>query len=468
MCAADGTVNATLVLPQPIADELEVASRASLETAGVLLASVIQADGESLRLLGRRLIWVKDSFYLRRETDGLSIASEGYVQSLGTAEQLGAVALWTHTHPGGDARPLQSEHDRIVDGQIEELFRIRSGSAYYGILIVSPRPDGFTFAGYLRHQHGQKTPIGRLWTIGDRLRLTECFDAAVLPPQAMFDRNVRAFGGAVQRTLGEMHVAIVGCGGTGSVVAEQLVRLGVRRMTLIDPETLSDSNLTRVYGSTPPDVGRPKAEVLSDHLTRIAPDGRYEPIQSMVTVEATARCLIPSDVIFGCTDDNAGRLVLSRAATYLLTPVIDCGVVLSNDPAGRLTGIDGRVTVLTPGQACLVCRGRIDMARAAAEMMTPRERRRLEHEGYAPALGRVEPAVVAFTTSVGACAVSELLERLVGYGPAPRPSEVLLRCHEREVSTNICLPQAGHYCHPEAGKAGAGITDPFLEQTWPD
>ncbi len=467
MCAAGGTVNSTLVLPQPIADELEVASRASLETAGVLLASVVKVDGESLRLLGRRIIWVKDSAYLKRETDGLSIASEGYVQSLRTAEELGAVALWTHTHPGGHAQPLQSQHDRVVDGQIEELFRIRSGSEYYGVLIVSPRPDGFTFSGYIRHELGQKTRIGRLWAVGDRLRLTESFDTAVLPPQPVFDRNVRAFGGAVQRMLGEMHVAVVGCGGTGSVVAEQLVRLGVRRMTLVDPETLSGSNLTRVYGSTPADVGRPKAEVLADHLRRIAPDGRYEPIQSMVTVEATARCLFPSDVIFGCTDDNAGRLVLSRAATYLIVPVIDCGVVLSNDPDGRLTGIDGRVTVLTPGQACLVCRGRIDMARAAAEMMTPRERNRLEHEGYAPALGRIEPAVVAFTTSVGACAVGELLERLVGYGPTPRPSEVLLRCHEREVSTNVSLPRDGHYCHPESGKTGAGITNPFLEQTWP-
>jgi len=99
--------------------------------------------------------------------------------------------------------------------------------------------------------------------------------------------------------------------------------------------------------------------------------------------------------------------------------------------------------------------------------MTPEERRRLEGEGYAPALGRTEPAVVAFTTLVAATAVSELLERLIGYGPEPRPSEVLVRCHDREISTNAEAPRARHYCDVSSGKLGIGITDPFLEQVWP-
>ncbi len=86
----------------------------------------------------------------------------------------------------------------------------------------------------------------------------------------------------------------------------------------------------------------------------------------MVTLEPTARKLIGCDLLFGCTDDNAGRLVLSRLATYLMTPVIDCGVLITSDADGRLTGINGRVTVLSPGQACLVCRDRIDLRAPAA------------------------------------------------------------------------------------------------------
>jgi hypothetical protein len=270
----------------------------------------------------------------------------------------------------------------------------------------------------------------------------------------------------VQQVLASLSIAVVGCGGTGSAVAEQLVRLGVRSLTLIDPDHLSESNLTRVYGSTPEHVGQDKADVLAEHLTRIAPEARIRAIIGTINSERAARELIENDVVFGCTDDNAGRLVLSRFASYFLTPVIDCGVLLSSDGHDRLIGIDGRVTILTPGDACLVCRDRIDLARAQAEALPAGERVRLQREGYAAALPGVEPAVVSFTTAIAAAATGELLERLLGYGPEPAPSEVLARFHEREMSSNIAAPREGHYCDPQAGKLGRGETEPFLEQTW--
>ena len=261
-------------------------------------------------------------------------------------------------------------------------------------------------------------------------------------------------------------MAVVGCGGTGSVIIEQLVRLGVRQLCLIDPDTLTASNLTRVYGSFPKDIGKPKVNVSAAHVVRIAPDANVTVAQSKITLETTAKLLLDADVVFGCTDDNAGRLVLSRLASYLLTPVIDCGVLLSSGAEGELVGIDGRVTILAPGAACLVCRNRIDLQRAAAEMLSREEHRQLAAEGYAPALPNREPAVVTFTTQVAAAAVSELLERLIHYGPLPVPTEMLLRAHEREVSTNDQAPREGHYCHPESRKLGLGITEPFLGQTW--
>ncbi|MDE0231548.1 MAG: ThiF family adenylyltransferase, partial [bacterium] len=261
-------------------------------------------------------------------------------------------------------------------------------------------------------------------------------------------------------------VAIVGCGGTGSAVAEQLTRLGVRRFHLFDPKTLTESNVTRVYGSFPADIGKPKVNVVASHLSRIAPDAMVATERKKITLEATARRLGDVDIIFGCTDDNAGRLVLSRVASFFLTPVIDCGVLLSSGSGGVLNGINGRVTVLAPGLACLVCRERIDFQQAHVEMLSQDEHQRLVDEGYAPALPGVEPAVVAFTTQVAAAAVGELLERLIRYGPDPVPSEVLVRVHEREVSTNHQSPRDGHYCDPRTGKLGLGVTTPFLEQIW--
>ena len=455
----------TLVVPSDLGAEIERAAQDPLETAGVLLAKAIELPNGDFKFLAQEMHWVAASAYLVRRTDRLSIGSDGYVPSLARAEEFGSVAFWVHTHPNGGT-PRPSSHDRLVDGQLESLFRGRSNNAYYGALIFSSGDCGLTFTGHVDAEGSPPREVDRLWLVGDRFRSVRSFDSEVASVSAIFDRNVRAFGGAVQSTLSELRIGIVGCGGTGSAVAEQLVRLGVREISLVDPDRLSLSNITRVYGSTAADVGRPKVEVLAEHLRRIAPAGRFCQTQAMITVESAARQLMLCDIVFGCTDDNAGRLVLSRLPAYLLTPVIDCGVLLTSDSDGKLIGIDGRVTVATPGTACLVCRDRIDIRRASAELLTPEERRRRQDEGYAPALEGVEPAVVTFTTLVSATAVNELLERLIGYGPQPRPSEVLLRIHDREISTNAAQPREGHYCHPAVRKIGHGVSKPFLEMTW--
>lgn len=246
------------------------------------------------------------------------------------------------------------------------------------------------------------------------------------------------------------------------------MRLGVRHLRLFDADALTESNVTRVYGSTPADVGKPKVDILRKHLLAVAPDLTCEVFRSMITMERTARELVGADLVFGCTDDNAGRLVLSRFSTFFATPVIDLGVLLTSDNAGGLIGIDGRVTTLMPGAACLVCRDRVDLGRAAVELRTPEERQRLADEGYAPDLTGIEPAVVTFTSAVASAAITELLDRLIGFGPTPRPTEVLLRWHEREISTNQAKPRSKHYCDPASDKIAKGDTQPFLEQSWPD
>ena len=321
----------TLVLTDVLAAQIAHAAGHPLETAGVLLARLVDTPDGEIRLLAIEVLWVDESAYMDRQTDRLGIASHGYVPALGRAAEQRLVALWLHSHPSEIGIPMPSPADELVDRAIADVFRLRADTPWFGTLIISPRPGGFIFTGRLTYDGADSYPIGRLWQVGDDWRLQRAFDAEKPQIASLFDRSVRAFGADVQSTLGDLRVGVIGSGGTGSAVAEQLVRLGVRRITLIDADTLSASNVTRVYGSTPKDVGRPKVEILRDHLQRIAPDLVCDIHQSMITVERTARQLTKSDLVFGCTDDNAGRLVLSRLATYVLTPVIDLGVLLSSD-----------------------------------------------------------------------------------------------------------------------------------------
>lgn len=457
----------SLVLDEQIAYQLAAAAREPLETAGVLIVGVAESD-RGTRLIGRKYIPAPPHSYHRREDDGLVLNPAAWAPALAQAEALGGSAVFVHTHPGGVPEP--SRRDEGVDRDLAEPFRIRTGSPVYGSMVVSPAPDapGFAFTCAFEPKPGRRVGAKEMLVVGRRLRVVSAWGAD-LPhaSAALFDRQVKAFGGEIQGVLGRLRVGVAGAGGTGSAVLEQLVRLGVRDIVVADPDDLTESNVTRVYGSRAADVSEAKVNVQRRHLTAIAPDLSLRSLRPGSTSQSTARALAGCDVVFGCTDDEAGRIVLSRLAYYYLIPVIDCGVLLSSE-GGRLLGIDGRVTTMVPGQACLVCRNRIDLARAAAETLDAEQLRAQQREGYAPELAGQEPAVVAYTTSVAALAVGELVERLTGHGPDPAPSELILRLHEREISTNSRAPGSGHFCDPAAGRQGSGDVEPFLHWSWPD
>ena len=275
----------TLVLSDEMATELFDVTAAAVETACVLLARNVETPSGDVRLLGRALHWVPDDAYRRREATALSIASHGYVPALAAAEADRSVPIWLHTHPGGDSSPRPSEHDELVDQQIADLFRLRAASALYGAVVLA-RPGGRScFTGHIESDDG-RTAIDRLWITGRRFALIPNWLHDTAPPSDQFDRNIRAFGGDIQQVLGQLRVAVVGCGGTGSAVIEQLVRLGVRHLQLFDPDTLSAGNVTRVYGSYLDNVGEPKVTVSAAHVRRIAPDAEIKTVQAKITREA--------------------------------------------------------------------------------------------------------------------------------------------------------------------------------------
>ena len=199
----------TLVLPGRIEQEIRDSLQNPLEVAGVLLARRVEMGGD-VRLLARSLHWVCAEAYIEQAATHMLIRSEGYVPALGYAEVDGAVPIWFHTHPGSKGVPLPSPWDRKVDEDIADLFRLRSGSEFYGTLIASPRGKDFAFTGTLQSQSGKVTAIDRVWAVGERWGLTRALTSESLTPLEIFDRNVRAFGPAIQTIVGDIRIAIVG------------------------------------------------------------------------------------------------------------------------------------------------------------------------------------------------------------------------------------------------------------------
>lgn len=155
---------------------------------------------------------------------------------------------------------------------------------------------------------------------------------------------------------------------------------------------------------------------------------------------------------------------MNRLSYWHLIPFIDTGVIVRSDALGR-TEVTGRVTIVGPGNACLLCRGRLDPTVIAAEARPNEERIRLQQEGYVPGLGEPDPSVVTYTNLIAALATSEMLSRFFALGRGDAPSELLARITDRQIRGNTADPVDGHFC-ADPRQWGRGDQTPFLDLLW--
>ncbi len=432
------------------------------EQAAYLLCSHSFTPLES-RLLVRDVIPVSPAEIINASQHHMEIAPQSFMRAMKRADAGRMSFAFVHSHPDGIL-----EHSPQDDFTERSLFRTAytriGGQSLNASLVFSAadRPHARVW-----HQDGSTSPIEVIRSVGNRFRF---FDQRpqMSVDSVIFDRQIRAFGTEMQRLLKNRHFGIVGTGGTGSAVSEQLIRLGIGRLSLFEDQTLDASNVTHVYGSRMADVGLPKIEIIERLAREVGFGTEFRLFPDLITNRTTAGALRDCEVIFGCTDDEWGRSILCRIAVDYLVPVIDMGVKVDSNN-GTIASVQGRVTTLLPGSACLFCRGRITAEGVRAQVIesfNPKQAEELRRQHYAPELEDNAPAVIAFTTAVASTAVAELLHRLTGFMGADRvSSEVIHFFDETKMRTNQALPSAECSCGNRE-IWGRGDQEPFLGMLW--
>jgi hypothetical protein len=114
-----------------------------------------------------------------------------------------------------------------------------------------------------------------------------------------------------------LRIAVIGAGGTGSIECQQLAHLGAVWITVIDPDLVEETNLNRLVGSIPSDVGRPKVEVAARMIRTINPQATVIPLRADIVDEDVAKLIATFDFVLLCTDSckpgsgEPGRLSVS-------------------------------------------------------------------------------------------------------------------------------------------------------------
>lgn len=435
----------------------------TVERAAYALCGISVTDNET-RLLVRDIIPVVQDDIETASEIHMTIASRSFLRVMKKADETKQFFLFIHSHP--ENYELHSPQDDVEE---EKLFRtaytrIKTSGVHGSIVISAPNK-----------------PVGRIWldnntfvavdmirVIGNKFSFYSDF-TQIDPLHTLFDRQIRAFGDDLQKLLQVLHIGVVGVGGTGSAVTEQLVRLGVGTITVIDGQAFEKTNVNRVYGSSVDDERKEKVLIAESNATKINVGTHIFTVNKSIAYRSSFEHLKNCDIVFGCTDDDIGRSRLTRLAIFYQIPIFDMGVKIDSE-GGNIKSIQGRVTTLLNGCACLFCRDRISGRRIYEQSLAlsdPERLKELQRQGYADELETPAPSVIPFTTTIASLAVTEFIHRLTGFMGNDRETNEIIMFFDQTILRRNKLPSRQEcFCSHEDNIMRGDIV-PLLGSTWP-
>jgi hypothetical protein len=220
--------------------------------------------------------------------------------------------LKIHSHPSGyeDFSRTDEESDRRV---FESVYGWVDGDRPHASAIMLPHRAMKARAVLVG---GAFRPAHHVEVVGDDIQIWSTPGNGAAP--AFAQRHAQLFGPDTTALLGRLRIAVVGCSGTGSPVIEQLVRLGIGELVLVDPDHVEIRNLNRILGATMEDAleHRLKVEVLQRHIERIGLGTRVHAFGVPLDHRDAMRAVAAADLVVGCMDGVSGRHLLSRVARY--------------------------------------------------------------------------------------------------------------------------------------------------------
>lgn len=278
-----------------------------------------------------------------------------------------------------------------------------------------------------------------------------------------FQRQELLFGAEGQRRLASLRIAIVGLGGLGSHVAQQLTYLGVGSYVLIDGDRVDRSNLNRLIGATPEDADekRLKVEVARRMILVTEPAAQVGVIASSFITPEGFRALCIADVVIGCVDRHGARFVLNEFCVAYQRRYLDIATDIIPDQ--HVYG--GHVVYVHSGDGCLHCLDVLDQGEVDDDLGTEAQRQERDRiYGLRRAVLRGgSPAVVSLNGVLASLAVTELMREMTELGRAHRHLEYRGDLGVVRVDRSVA-PADCYYCRALQGQGDAADLQRYLRE----
>ena len=376
-----------------------------LEAAAVMLCSQIPGS----RSLVARLVHPVAHADCARTVDRITWPGTVLAEAMGTAEDEGLAVVLVHSHPGGQLTfsSVDDDSDRVVLHAIAAGWSGKTPPVTCSAIMTS---DGSI--AVRRFDDGTWTNFDTVRIAGDDIRHLRVGEPC--------STTVIAFGDGMRDEISRRTACVVGVSGTGSVVAEQLVRLGIGRLILIDFDEVEERNLNRILNSRPEHAAARLAKVtmFAQAAAAVRPELKVEPIDKTIVSRTAVLAAARADIVFSCVDSVEGRMVADLLCQAFCIPLIDMGVTITTRSLanGARTIADAwtRVDYVQPGGSTLLSRG-VWTAKALRSEYLARVAPEAHHgeiaEGYIKGIHAEAPSVIALNMKAASAAVLEYIAR---------------------------------------------------------
>lgn len=432
------------------------------EAVAVILCGRYETEEYSM-LLSHQILLIpheeceRDKNYVKWKTDRV-------IPYFEEAEKRNFGIVKIHSHPTG--YPKFSKVDDESDAAFfPAAFNWSETNSVHGSMVMLP--DGKIF-GRVYHRDMNTEPIDRISVAGDEIMIWDNGHNASIA-DAFAERTIQAFGEGTYNKLKKLKVGVIGCSGTGSPTIEQLVRLGVGTLVLVDPEPVEDKNLNRIINAKKSDVGKTKVSVLARAIEKIGLGTKVIPFDKNL-FDSKQACyeLISCDVITGCVDSVEGRHLASQLTNFYLIPYFDLGVRLIADGKGGINTIVGSVNYIQPGLSSLLSRGLYTHQRLAAESLRrtdPDAYKEQVKQKYIDGVDVDRPAVISFNMIISSIAIMEFLNRIHAFKDDKAVCYARMMIDYCGSSLDNCNESSFTDDQSSARWAGRGDCKPFLRMT---
>lgn len=350
-----------------------------------------------------------------RESDFLEWRTEIIQPLLIEAERKNLSVLKIHSHPNRYSRFSKTDNESDFDLFQSVLGWTQEVNHHLSCIML---PDGKIF-GRIINENLKFLFLSQISIIGDDIRFYNYsnLDTTELDNEAA-ERNLQTFGEGTTTLLANMKIGVVGCSGTGSIIIEQLARLGVGELVIVDPDRIEKKNLNRILNTTLYDAQnrRYKVDVLKSAIASFGFNTKVTVYrENLYNSKAAINDIAGSDAVFGCVDSVDGRHLLNLMSSYYIQPYFDIGVRLDADGQGGINAINGTVHYIQPGGSSLLSRGVYspDKLTSAGNLRKNPERyKSLLKEKYLKGVEVDSPAVISVNMFYSSLAVNDFLARI--------------------------------------------------------